>query len=386
MPLMKEFGRRAALVLGSIVLAILIFEIGARITGTLKDRYSKIPVNPAGLNVYQTPDPRDPRNWLLRPGYSLTLQQAIDDKQKTGRILAVDYLKQRAVKLNVRPNETITQFNQDGFKGPELDKGHSHFRIVTIGDSCTFGSFFDKYSYPRMLEQELRRRGVDAEVINAGIEGYTTRNVLMRLNDFKALRPNLVTVYIGWNNLYGKEPLVGLAKYSYTYRLLRRTFRKMRNGNGLPADALEQYNKPKHADLNASEVRALEGYWPPFVEDVDDIVSEFQKANIRTVIVTLPGLFMTSEPPTDKALQIGHLPFFTDNPYVLARIYEQYNVALRQLAQRRGLQLIDLEHWSKDALSPRDTYFFDSVHLYEEGQEKVGIYMAGEILKGMAGK
>jgi hypothetical protein len=96
-------------------------------------------------------------------------------------------------------------------------------------------------------------------------------------------------------------------------------------------------------------------------------------------LVTLPGLYAMDEEPSDLALQVGHLPTFTDNPYVLAKMSEQYNIALRNLAAQRGLLVIDLEQWSKTALQPRDQYFFDSVHLYEEGQAMIGLYMAQEL-------
>jgi lysophospholipase L1-like esterase len=76
---------------------------------------------------------------------------------------------------------------------------------------------------------------------------------------------------------------------------------------------------------------------------------------------------------------MGHLPTFTDNPYVLANMSERYNVALRKLAKQYTLQVIDLEKWSKTALRPRDKYFFDAVHLHKKGQEMIGVYMAIEL-------
>jgi hypothetical protein len=57
---------------------------------------------------------------------------------------------------------------------------------------------------------------------------------------------------------------------------------------------------------------------------------------------------------------------------------------LRELAQRLGVELIDLEEWSRAALEPRDRYFFDSVHLYEEGQEKIGEFLAERLSERVA--
>ena len=61
---------------------------------------------------------------------------------------------------------------------------------------------------------------------------------------------------------------------------------------------------------------------------------------------------------------------------------ERYNDALRRLADRRGLQLIDLETWGLAALKPRDEYFQDSVHLRDDGQAMLGRHMADELERG----
>ena len=382
MALGKKFPARIALIFVSISATVAIVEIGARLAAFFKTELlthgftSERPVDPSTLNAYQMADPRHPSNWVLRPGYTQTLQEAIEAKEKTGRMLAVAYLKDRAAKLNINLTDTIIRINQVGFKGPELDKNHSRLRILNLGESTTFGTLFDKYSYPRTLERELRNRGIDAEVINAGVENYTAGNILMRIDEFKALRPEISTIYIGWNNLFGPEPQVGLSKYSFTCRLIRRINGKLSRPT---RTAMEEYNKPKHVDANAPQVNELSGFVPPFIGDVEEIVRQMQSMNSRVIIVTLPSLFTMNEDPSEEALKKGQLPSFTDNPYVLAKLIERYNAALRELANRDGLQIIDLERWSKDALVPRNSYFYDSMHLYEEGQEKIGIYMADEI-------
>ena len=50
-----------------------------------------------------------------------------------------------------------------------------------------------------------------------------------------------------------------------------------------------------------------------------------QAAGSRVVILTLPGLYQTDRDPSPRALEIGHLPTFTDNPFVLARMAELYS-------------------------------------------------------------
>ena len=97
-----------------------------------------------------------------------------------------------------------------------------------------------------------------------------------------------------------------------------------------------------------------------------------QAAGSRVVILTLPGLYSTARDPAPRALEIGHLPTFTDNAFVLARMAERYNDALRALARERRLTLVDLDRWARATLVPPEEHFIDSVHLDELGQETAG--------------
>ena len=136
--------------------------------------------------------------------------------------------------------------------------------------------------------------------------------------------------------------------------------------------ALEAYSKPKHIQRDASEVTALDEFTPPFMSDLETIVEEMRVAGSEVVLLTLPGLFVMDEEPSSQARKFGHLPTFTDNPYVLAKISEEYNKRLRRIAKSQDLLLVDLEEWSRESLKPRDKFFFDSVHLYEEEPRVLG--------------
>jgi lysophospholipase L1-like esterase len=97
------------------------------------------------------------------------------------------------------------------------------------------------------------------------------------------------------------------------------------------------------------------------------------------VLLTLPGLYQLDEAPTMRMLQIGHLPTYTDNPYVLAALSARFNDLLRQMAAEESAQLIDVEGWSRTAFRPRERYFFDSVHFTDEGQAILGRFLADQI-------
>ena len=366
-----------------VVVMALALEGGARLFFAVKEQQQAkfVNVDPSVLDDYEMPDPAQPWNWRPRPGYSATIDQVIVGKRKGNKVLAEELLQERVRKLQVPRDRIVMRINDDGFKGPAIDKTHSRTRILTIGDSCTFGTMFDEYSYPRALERELGRLGKPVEVINAGVEGYAPANVLWRIEEFKALRPEITTVYIGWNALYAEPESYGLEYYLKSLRLFRKAYGKVKEKIfGRTEIALEAYSKPKHVQRDAPEVKALDGFTPPFMTDLEMIVKEMRVAGSEVVLLTIPGLFVMDEEPSPQALKVGHLPTFTDNPYVLAKVSAEYNKRLRGLAKTHNLLLVDLEEWSRDALKPRDQFFSDSVHVYEEGQVRIGQYLAEQLV------
>ncbi len=333
------------------------------------------------LDPYEIADLSQPRHWRLRAGYRATVREVLDAKRREGRVLAVRYIEKRAPELGIAPDDVAIAINDDGFRGPPLDRAHARFRILSLGDSCTFGTFLSQeFGYPRALERELSRRGFAVEAINAGVEAYVPRNDLLRLDEFRALRPEITTIYLGWNALWGErflEEVTRPGRALKSVRLFGEAYERARQTFGdRNRQAIEDYARPKHPNRNAPEVRLLDAFTPSFMPDMTMIIEGMQAAGSRVVLLTLPGLYAMDEDPSPRALEIGHLPTFTDNPFVLARMAERYNEALRDLARERGCDLIDLAGWSREALRPRDAQFLDSVHLVETAQEKLGLHLA----------
>jgi lysophospholipase L1-like esterase len=335
-----------------------------------------------GLDAYELPDARHAGRWRLRAGYTATVREILEAKRRDGRLLAVRYIERRAPELGVGLDDIAVRINSDGFRGPELDPERRRYRILTLGDSCTFGSPLSQWhSYPRALERELQRLGFDVEVVNGGVEGYGPADVLARRGDFVALRPQLTTVYLGWNPLY-MEPFLddrrGLKGFLASARLAARAFELARERIiGAREAASVAYERPKRPDPHASDLRLLQAYTPSFLPELVRVVDEMEAAGSHVVLLTLPGLFTTARAPSTRALEIGHLPGYTDNPYVLARMTERYNDALRGLARERGLALVDLDRWARAELQPPEDHFIDSVHLDDLAQERAGAYLAG---------
>src|SRR5947207_856947 len=82
-------------------------------------------------------------------------------------------------------------------------------KIVVFGDSLTSGYQLPAaQGYPAVLQQLLRSRGyTETEVINMSVAGETALNAYSRVPDVIALRPDIVMVELGYNDvLQGMDP------------------------------------------------------------------------------------------------------------------------------------------------------------------------------------
>jgi lysophospholipase L1-like esterase len=309
----------------------------------------------------------------------MTLAEARALVREERLLISERALERAAQAFGIPDDQVIFHVNADGYKGPELDRSGARPRVLAIGDSCTFGSLVDHYSWPRAAERELARLGVPAEVVNAGVNGYSPANALARLDEFVALAPRVAVVYIGWNAIYGDRYAVvdrppALVRLFVTLRQLW-----WMRGKSPQEIALASYLAERRPDPTAPELERLRGYRPGFVADVASLVRGLAAGGASVAITTLPGLYLREEPPSTRALEIGHLPQQTDNPYVLAALADGYNESVRALAAELDLTLIDLDRWSRQALVPRDEWFVDSVHPIEQGQVLIGEQVARAI-------
>ena len=104
------------------------------------------------------------------------------------------------------PNPTYEGHNSLGYRGEEFDiqKPEGTYRIVSIGESTTYGFGVNVYqAYPYLLQEELQDAYSysNVEVINAGVIGYTSYEVLTSFQ-FRVLDldPDLIIYYGALND------------------------------------------------------------------------------------------------------------------------------------------------------------------------------------------
>lgn len=127
---------------------------------------------PVGQNGYLIADTEKMGLWKLRPGYTVSAAELLEDFREEGRELGIANLERALAQSGLAPETMALSINSDGFKGPEIDHAHSRFRILAIGDSVTFGPNIDWYAYPRVLERELAEMNISVEIINGAVPGY----------------------------------------------------------------------------------------------------------------------------------------------------------------------------------------------------------------------
>ena len=182
--------------------------------------------------------------------------------------------------------------NSQGFRTQEFSpKQPSTLRIVTIGDSSTFGwGVDDDYTYQALLETRLRRAGgPQVEVYNLGIPGATSRHGLAMLKHYALdLEPDVLIIGFGSNDgrpvirsaddtLTADEGWRGFLKHTAlrfkTFRLLRRVALTVYD----PVQRARQAKVPFVSNVDNDQ----------YVRNLTEIVTTARAAGARPVLLAV---------------------------------------------------------------------------------------------------
>lgn len=274
------------------------------------------------------------------------------------------------------------EINSLGFRGQEfaVAKAGRTFRIVALGDSTTFGYRETPSSpYPAQLEGALTRGSAGCgwryEVINGGVEGYSARHVLARLEkEVLPLAPDLLIVYVGWNDLFRVDPELRLPTVdpqNWFNRLLRHSYL-------LKAATKVVFERvlPNQEEVTPQRVARYQRFVPTtFLEEYRAIVRTARAHGTPLAIVTLPSLLGAEE--WEKSRGILHYPVFTRRPELLRILWQRYNQGIRRLAEEMDAPLLDLAEALREVKNGR-TLFIDTLHFNTQGYGVVAeIILAG---------
>ena len=261
------------------------------------------------------------------------------------------------------------RINSKGFLGPEWPdaKPDGTYRIFALGDSCTFGDGHWQRAYPALLERLLDARDPHAgfEVINAGIEGYGSDYALDRIRtELLSYHPDMVLVYIGWNDLMKVDPenAAAAGKHAWVAESMERSYLTKAYKKVLFYYLRPLVMSPQPGGDEA-ELHAFDRFVPlKYQANLEAIVAALEADGVQPVLLTLPTVVRSDMTADDLKRQHVVFPYYAGS-YSVGRflsLHRAYNRVIRATAARHDLAFVDLDA----VFNGRDKrdLFWDTMH------------------------
>jgi len=288
-----------------------------------------------------------------------------------------------AGRLELVPNIKYTtpsgdefMINSRGFLGPEFDERPMAgvYRIIAIGDSCTFSGGIWSKAYPGILGNLLNNNGARRkyEVINGGIEGYNSTFALDRIRqEIVGYEPRLVVIYIGWNDLMKTNPdnLSKTGRYTVLSQLLERSYLVKAY-----AKVMFQYLRPLvfRPNVIASEddARAFEKFVPrAYEENLSSAIEILRQHGTKVILVTVPTVVNSRMTREEIRKQHVFFPYFAGT-YSVAKflsLHKAYNNVIHAVGKKLAVPVVDLDQIFNDYGDQKSRLFWDTMHPSGEG-------------------
>jgi hypothetical protein len=185
-------GANLLLLLGSLVFAFLLCEVGARLLLLPQQTVRVVHLEPTSGGSYGKRDTREegsinsvvlfggPRGARLRPNTQAQI-----------------------LRHSLSRRDVLIEVNSMGLRYPELGKkAEDEFRVLVLGDSITLGDFVpEDETLTRQLEKLTAERSTKIRFINAGIPGAGTMEELYLYQELRdRVQPDLVLVAMYLND------------------------------------------------------------------------------------------------------------------------------------------------------------------------------------------
>ena len=289
----------------------------------------------------------------------------------------------RGYTLTAGYEDDRVRINRHRFRGPEITPSEEAPIVAVLGDSVPFGvGVGNEETYPHVLEEELRRRGVDCRVLNAGVPSYNLRQALERLKRevLDAYRPWLVVLHAAndvmllahYQDAWTPDATwadVRWAKYWGSYLDCSATFRLLERRVSRAEDS-ERFGAYS-TDAMVRHVR----------ETLDAELAALAEASIRVLLLPVnPFYYQTAN--TGRNAQLAAFEEANYRGYFEATdaMVSDLNALLAEIAGAWDhCTYVDLRALM-DA-EDREGYFVDYIHLSPAGNRRVATELAERIVR-----
>jgi len=315
--------RRAALAAAAVGFALLAVELGLRMTIGLGDP----PLFQADEEI----------GYLMAPGQEV---------YRLGNRIAINRFHQRSDEITLEPESGV-------------------LRIFFLGDSITFGiSAVDQSeTYPEIVAETLRRKGRQAEALNASAVSWGIGNERAYVDRFGAFASRIAILQIGSSDLLqptSTAEVVGVSP-AYPDKKPLSAIGELLNRYLLPrlADVLG-YSAPAREEPVTPEARNAR--FEANMEEFQRLVDALHRESVQPVVLLMPGL-----------------PELLDTPERLDR-YVPYRRRFIALARQLSLPVIDIAAlWKGDPAVA--SYYSDGTHLTAEGNHALAQILASFLIE-----
>ncbi|MFH1888999.1 MAG: GDSL-type esterase/lipase family protein [Candidatus Omnitrophota bacterium] len=268
-------------------------------------------------------------------------------------------------------NDVTYTINSRQFRGGEfpVPKPADTFRIVSLGDSITFGiDNPDGYTYPQLLDNLFREKnkGINrVEVINAGTPGYSSELCLKLFKkEVLSIEPDLLIAMVGWNDvingIYEGSTSINSISNNIIWFLTRKSILVMTVREKLAAK-----------DGNIDKM-----YWKKIYNRPPDIVFKRYQDNLNKIIALAKankiGIFLVKFPHQEKKVDTKQEYQRMVQKYMAVELKEDYKRVhgiMDSVGRENNVPVLDIAAYFSKMGNPDRLFSPDGIHLSNEGNK-----------------
>ena len=281
--------------------------------------------------------------------------------------------------LRMKSSSYDISINSVGLRGDEVtsQKPSDCTRVMVLGGSSVFGYLVpDGQDSCRVLESILskddRLQDRKVEVLNAGVPGYNMTQCRLRYEaDLAALKPDIVLLYLGWNDIrYLAAPNEAHDKTPpgpslWQRILIKSTLYGMLRYRIFPPDAPVFVPPAKSSSMIATD--PPDDITETFRKDFRALISSIRKSGARAVVCT--QLMAAGQDDSNLKQFLGSTP---EQIEANDRLGTLITDAIRDEAKQSNVPLIDVAK----LIQCDRSLLGDAIHLTKQGHYEVAVCWA----------